>query len=150
MRRRRPDVASLDELRITRDADEAIIEYVELNHPSPDGACSVSQGSQRETRNARKVLSVPRQQDTLVRQGDAGDQAVAHAYRLPMLLEGPSHLGGSICPGGVEGQARQSLEELDEHLLLPGRTRPSAELEAGHGGCGELGVFELECDAFCG
>ena len=53
-------------------------------------ACSVSQGSQRETWNACKVLPVPRQQHALVRQSDSSDQAIAHAYRLPPLLEGSS------------------------------------------------------------
>jgi hypothetical protein len=49
------------------------------------------------------VLPVPRQQDALIHQGDASDQAVAHTYRLPALLEGSSHVGSSICPNGVEG-----------------------------------------------
>src|SRR2546425_6790995 len=114
-----------------------------------DGSCSISQGSERETWNAGKVLPVPCQQDALVRQGDASDQAVAHAYRLPGLLERPSDLGGSICGDGVEGQARQRLEQLHDQLLLPRRTRTSTELEAGHRGRAELGVLELDRDAIC-
>src|SRR5438132_12695062 len=96
------------------------------------------------------MLPVPRQQDTLVHQGDASDQAVPHAYRLSTLLEGPSHLSGTIRPGGVDRQARQSLQELRDQFLLPCRARAGAELEAGHRGRAELGVLELEGNAFRG
>src|SRR5919201_3171262 len=60
------------------------------------GGGSISEGSEREACNACKVLPVPRQQDALARQGDAGDQTIAHADRLTALLEGSSDLDGPI------------------------------------------------------
>jgi hypothetical protein len=76
------------------------------------------------------VPPIPRQQDPVVDQDDAGDEAVPHADSHAIALQATPDLG---CPTGgrlIEREARQGRQQLADELLLRAGLGTRQELEA--------------------
>ena len=66
-----------------------------------------SEATERETRHSLEVPAIPRQQDPVVDQYDAGDQAVPHADAHTVALQAAPDLSRPIGRRLGERQARQ-------------------------------------------
>ena len=65
-------------------------------------------------------------------QNDPRDETVAHPHRLATRLESPPHPGGPIGGCWVQGEGRDSAQELLEDFELSRRPSSREQLEACH------------------
>ena len=91
--------------------------------------CLRPKGPEGKTRHPLEVAAVPREQDAVMAQHDAGDQTVRQADAHALAFEMASDLGGSVGRRVVQGQTRQGRQQVTNEPLLRTGLRARQELE---------------------